>query len=101
MIDLRNHYGFTRQPFGKDLAPSMLHQHAACSEAAVRIGWCVAECALGVITGEEALCLDRTRSASHWTPFPIRVGPQGLSPGFLRPGRLPPWWSGHTGGSTE
>ena len=25
MIDLRNHYGFTRLPFGKDLAPSMLH----------------------------------------------------------------------------
>jgi len=24
MIDLRNHYGFTRTPFGKDLAPSML-----------------------------------------------------------------------------
>ena len=21
MIDLRNHYGFTRTPFGKDLAP--------------------------------------------------------------------------------
>jgi type II secretory pathway predicted ATPase ExeA len=52
MIDLRNHYGFTRQPFGKDLAPSMLHQHAGCSEAAARIGWCVAERALGVITGE-------------------------------------------------
>jgi type II secretory pathway predicted ATPase ExeA len=52
MIDLRNHYGFTRQPFGKDLTPSMLHQHTGCSEAAARIGWCVAERALGVITGE-------------------------------------------------
>ena len=29
MIDLRNHYGFTRQPFGKNLAPGMLHQHAS------------------------------------------------------------------------
>ena len=27
MIDLRNHYGFTRTPFGKDLAPSMLHHY--------------------------------------------------------------------------
>src|SRR6266704_1697484 len=52
MIDLRNHYGFTRLPFGKDLAPSMLHQHAGCSEAAARIGWCISERALGVITGE-------------------------------------------------
>jgi hypothetical protein len=52
MIDLRNHYGFTRLPFGKDLAPSMLHQHAGCSEAAARISWCITERALGVITGE-------------------------------------------------
>jgi type II secretory pathway predicted ATPase ExeA len=52
MIDLRNHYGFTRLPFGKDLAPGMLHQHAAHGEAAARIGWCIAERALGVITGE-------------------------------------------------
>jgi type II secretory pathway predicted ATPase ExeA len=52
VIDLRNHYGFTRLPFGKDLAPSMLHQHAGCSEAAARISWCITERALGVITGE-------------------------------------------------
>ena len=52
MIDLRNHYGFTRLPFGKDLAPSMLHQHAGCAEAAARISWCISERALGVITGE-------------------------------------------------
>ena len=41
MIDLRNHYGFTRLPFGKDLAPNMLHHHAGCAEAAARIGWCI------------------------------------------------------------
>jgi len=52
MIDLKNHYGFTRQPFGKDLAPGMLHQHAGHGEAAARIGWCIRERALGVITGE-------------------------------------------------
>jgi len=52
MIDLRNHYGFTRQPFAKDLAPGMLHQHTAHGEAAARITWCIHERALGVITGE-------------------------------------------------
>ena len=26
---LRAHYGFSRMPFGKDLAPGMLHAHAA------------------------------------------------------------------------
>ena len=28
MIDkLQAHYGFTRMPFGRDLAPQMLHRH--------------------------------------------------------------------------
>lgn len=53
MIDrLRSHYGFTRTPFGKDLAPQMLHRHAGHAEAVARIDWCVAERALGVVTGE-------------------------------------------------
>src|SRR6266699_2319042 len=49
---LQAHYGFTRMPFGRDLAPGMLHRHAAHGEATARITWCVADKALGVITGE-------------------------------------------------
>ena len=49
---LRAHYGFTRMPFGKDLAPGMLHAHRAHAEAVARISWCVSEQAIGVITGE-------------------------------------------------
>ena len=30
---LRAHYGFSRTPFGKDLAPGMLHAHDAHSQA--------------------------------------------------------------------
>ena len=30
---LQAHYGFTRMPFGRDLAPGMLHRHAAHNEA--------------------------------------------------------------------
>ncbi len=53
MIDkLQSHYGFTRMPFGRALAPGMLHRHSSHAEAAARIGWCVTERALGVITGE-------------------------------------------------
>jgi type II secretory pathway predicted ATPase ExeA len=53
MIDkLQSYWGFTKTPFGKALAPSMLHRHAAHAEAVARIGWCVNERALGVITGE-------------------------------------------------
>ncbi len=46
------HYGFERMPFGKDLAPGMLHPHRAHAEAVARIGWCVCERRIGVISGE-------------------------------------------------
>jgi type II secretory pathway predicted ATPase ExeA len=49
---LRAHWGLTRMPFQKDLAPSMLHTHRSHLEATARIGWCVDERALGVVTGE-------------------------------------------------
>ncbi len=53
MIDkLQAHYGFTRMPFGRDLAPGMLHRHAAHNEAVARISWCIAERSIGVVTGE-------------------------------------------------
>ena len=53
MIDrLQGFFGFTRTPFGRELAPGMLHRHAAHGEAVARIGWCVAEHRIGVITGE-------------------------------------------------
>jgi type II secretory pathway predicted ATPase ExeA len=49
---LRAHWGFSRMPFGKDLAPAMLHGHRCHGEAVARISWCVAESAIGVVTGE-------------------------------------------------
>lgn len=49
---LRAHYGFERLPFGKDLAPGMLHPHRSHQQAVARIGWCVAERQIGVISGE-------------------------------------------------
>jgi type II secretory pathway predicted ATPase ExeA len=49
---LRSHWGFSRMPFGKDLAPSMLHRHPGHAEAVARISWCVDEAAIGVVTGE-------------------------------------------------
>jgi len=49
---LQSHYGFTRMPFGKDLASGMLHSHRAHAEAVARIQWCISEQAIGVISGE-------------------------------------------------
>jgi type II secretory pathway predicted ATPase ExeA len=49
---LRTHWGFSRMPFSKDLAPSMLHKHRSHAEAVARIAWCVDEQVIGVVTGE-------------------------------------------------
>ena len=49
---LQSHYGFTRTPFGRALAPGMLHRHASHAEAVARITWSVTERALAVVTGE-------------------------------------------------
>jgi len=88
MIDLKNHYGFTRTPFGKDLAPSMLHRYPAHSEAVARITWCARERALGVITGEvgsgktaaaraAVTALDQTRHTLIYLPDPT-TGTRGI-----------------------
>lgn len=50
--NLQAHYGFSRMPFGRELAPGMLHRHDAHNQAAARITWCIQQHALGVITGE-------------------------------------------------
>ena len=39
-------------PFGRDLAPAMLHRYPGHGEAVARISWCVDQRAIGVITGE-------------------------------------------------
>lgn len=88
MIDLRNHYGFTRTPFGKDLAPGMLCHYPAHAEAVARITWCARERALGVITGEVGsgktvsaraaiAALDQTRHTLLYLPDPT-TGTRGI-----------------------
>ncbi len=53
MIDkIQGYYGFSTRPFGKNLAPAMLHRHSSHAQAAARITWCIGERCLGVITGE-------------------------------------------------
>ena len=44
MIDqMQHHFGFTTMPFGRDLAPGMLHRHATHAEAAARITWTITD----------------------------------------------------------
>jgi type II secretory pathway predicted ATPase ExeA len=90
---LQSHYGFTRMPFGRDLAPGMLHRHAAHNEAVARITWCIAERAIGVITGEVGAGktfsvrtvlagLDAARHTVIYLPNPM-IGVRGLHEAIL------------------
>ena len=85
---LRAHYGFGRMPFGRDLAPSMLHRSGPHAEAVARIGWCIDERALGVVTGEvgsgktvatraAVAALDTSRHTTIYLGNPA-VGARGL-----------------------
>jgi type II secretory pathway predicted ATPase ExeA len=87
-LDLASYFGFTRTPFRRDLAPSMLHRHAGHAEAVARIRWCISENSLGVITGEvgagktvalrAALSeLDASRHTVIYLPNPA-VGARGI-----------------------
>jgi type II secretory pathway predicted ATPase ExeA len=81
-------YGFSRMPFGRDLAPGMLHRHKGHNEACARISWCVSERAIGIISGEVGAgktvavrtalaALDATRHTIIYLPNPM-VGVRGL-----------------------
>ena len=85
---LQAHYGFSRMPFGRDLAPGMLHRHTGHGEARARITWCIGERALGVLTGEVGVgktvatraalaALDATRHLVIYLPDPT-VGVRGI-----------------------
>jgi type II secretory pathway predicted ATPase ExeA len=80
MIDkLQAHYGFTRMPFGRDLAPGMLHRHAAHNEAVARITWCISERSIGVITGEAGPAKP-SRSAPSWPAWTPPGTPSSTCP---------------------
>ncbi|MCA1675971.1 MAG: ExeA family protein [Actinobacteria bacterium] len=89
MIDrLQGFFGFTPTPFGRDLAPSMPHRHTSHGEALARIGWCVTERRIAVLTGEVGAgktvairaalaALDPTRHTIIYLPNPT-VGVRGI-----------------------
>jgi type II secretory pathway predicted ATPase ExeA len=106
---LRSFYGFTRMPFGRDLAPGALFASGAHAEAVARLGWCVAERGLGVLTGEvgcgktvaaraTVASLDPSRTQVIYCPNPtvggrgilsLVVAALGVTPRFHRAGLVP------------
>jgi type II secretory pathway predicted ATPase ExeA len=85
---LCSYYGFTRMPFGRDLAPGQLFRSGAHAEAVARLSWCVAERGLGILTGEVGCGktvaaratvteLDSSRTQVIYCPNPT-VGGRGI-----------------------
>jgi hypothetical protein len=99
----------TATPFGHNRA-GMLHRHAAHGEAVARIGWCVAEHRIGVISGEVGagkppryapncpLWITPVSVVNDWTEIgrslPIRSMPPPETGGSnsRRRGQLGPGW---------
>ena len=97
---LQAHYGFSRMPFGRNLAPGMLHRHASHNEAVARITWCISERAIGVITGEVGAgktvsvrtvlaSLDPSKHTIVYLPNPM-IGIRGICEEILNTFGQPP-----------
>jgi type II secretory pathway predicted ATPase ExeA len=85
---VQSFYGFTRMPFGRDLAAGMLHRHADHAQATARIAYGIDTRGITVITGEVGVgktvaaraALDRVDRARHhiiYIPDPT-VGARGI-----------------------
>jgi type II secretory pathway predicted ATPase ExeA len=91
---LRAHWGFSRTPFTKELAPSMLFASRSHQEAVARISWIISERALGVVCGEvgagktvaaraATAGIDPSRHTLIYLPNPV-IGPRGLHAEIVR-----------------
>ena len=85
---MQTHFGFTRMPFGRNLAHGMLHQHSSHAGAVARITWCIEQHHIGVITGEvgagktvairaATAALDASRHVTIYLANPV-VGVRGI-----------------------
>ena len=66
---LQAHYGFTKMPFGRNLAPSMLHRYTGHGEAVARISWCVDQTRPGRDHRRGRCRENRRRPGRHLPPW--------------------------------
>src|SRR5262249_59475275 len=96
MLDrVQSFYGFTRMPFGRDLALGMLHRYHDHAQATTRIAYGIDTRGITVITGEVGVGktvaaraaldrVDRARPHLIYIPDPT-VGARGVYPHILTP----------------
>ena len=80
MLDkIASFYGFSKMPFGRDIAPGQLHRHHGHAEAVARITWAITTRSLAVLTGE----------AGSGKTASVRAALAGTDPVRYRPIYLP------------
>ena len=90
MLDkIQSFYGFSKMPFGRDIAPGQLHRHHGHAEAVARLTWAITTRSLAVLTGEvgagktaavrAALAgTDPVRYRPIYLPNPAGIGIRGI-----------------------
>jgi type II secretory pathway predicted ATPase ExeA len=90
MLDkIQAFYGFSRMPFGRDLAPDQLYRHHGHAETVARLTWAVNARSVAVLTGEvgagKTVCvraalaaLDPSRHRPIYIPNP-GIGTRGIA----------------------
>ena len=89
LAKIQSFYGFTKMPFGRDIAPGQLHRHHGHAEAVARLTWAITTRSLAVLTGEvgagktvavrAALAgTDPVRYRPIYLPNPAGIGIRGI-----------------------
>ena len=79
LTKIQSFYGFSKMPFGRDIAPGQLHRHASHAEAVARLTWAITTRSVAVLTGE----VGAGKTAS------VRAALAGTDPVRYRPIYLP------------
>ncbi len=89
LTKIQSFYGFSKMPFGRDIAPGQLHRHHGHAEAVARLTWAITTRSLAVLTGEvgagktaavrAALAgTDPVRYRPIYLPNPAGIGIRGI-----------------------
>jgi len=89
LTKIQSFYGFSKMPFGRDIAPGQLHRHASHAEAVARLTWAITTRSVAVLTGEvgagktasvrAALAgTDPVRYRLIYLPNPAGIGIRGI-----------------------
>src|SRR5258708_12070818 len=97
LAKIQSFYGFTKMPFGRDIAPGQLHRHHGHAEAVARLTWAITTRSVAVLTAEvgagKTVAVRAALAAADPVPYrPIYLpNPPGPAiPGLRHPIAIPP-----------